>query len=130
LRNKAVSAPLERKAPALAPQIAALTRDLPSEDARLDSAIAARVDAYTRATAGHPDIRALDSAHGEQLYKQTCAACHRLKNEGGNIGPNLDGVARAASSGSWKTSSIPIAMWTPLPPDHHRNHRWPHRRRN
>ncbi len=93
LRNKLVAMMIERKTPALLPQVGTLTADLPSEDARLDAAIAARVDAFHRASARRADIRPLDPEHGQQLYQQTCAACHRLKNNGGNVGPNLDGVA-------------------------------------
>jgi putative heme-binding domain-containing protein len=75
--------------------VAKLTADLPSEDARLDGVIAQRVEAYTKASGPFPGIgsRAPDTAHGQQLFQQNCAACHRLKGQGGNVGPNLDGVA-------------------------------------
>jgi putative membrane-bound dehydrogenase-like protein len=34
-------------------------------------------------------------ANGREVYKKTCAACHRLYDEGGAIGPNLTGSDRA-----------------------------------
>jgi putative membrane-bound dehydrogenase-like protein len=42
-------------------------------------------------------IRALaakpgDAARGRDVYVKTCAVCHRVKGEGGQIGPNLDGA--------------------------------------
>jgi putative heme-binding domain-containing protein len=29
---------------------------------------------------------------GQAVFKKTCAACHRIQNEGGKVGPQLDGV--------------------------------------
>ena len=34
----------------------------------------------------------LDS--GKRVFKQNCAACHSIDNEGGSIGPQLDGVGK------------------------------------
>jgi len=34
-----------------------------------------------------------DAARGAPLYRQNCAACHRLKGEGTNVGPDLGTVA-------------------------------------
>ena len=34
-----------------------------------------------------------DPEHGAALYRQNCAACHRLKGEGNNTGPDLGTVA-------------------------------------
>ena len=34
-----------------------------------------------------------NAAHGAEVFTQNCAACHRLKNVGGSIGPSLDGIA-------------------------------------
>ncbi len=62
-----------------------LTKDLPPEDARLDFAIAQRAASFAKAKP--------DAAHGAQIFQQQCAVCHRFRNEGGNVGPNLDGVA-------------------------------------
>jgi putative heme-binding domain-containing protein len=63
---------------------AALTKDLPPEDTRLDKVIADRVKAIAAVT--------IDPTHGGAIFQQQCAACHKVKNVGGNIGPNLDGV--------------------------------------
>jgi putative heme-binding domain-containing protein len=35
-----------------------------------------------------------DRAHGHELFRATCAVCHTLKGEGGNIGPDLTGASR------------------------------------
>lgn len=35
-----------------------------------------------------------DIAHGKALFKKTCASCHKLYSEGGDIGPNLTGSNR------------------------------------
>lgn len=63
---------------------AALTKDLPAEDARLDQLIAARVTAFNPAR--H------DAVRGAQIFAQQCAICHRLQNVGANLGPALDGI--------------------------------------
>ena len=34
-----------------------------------------------------------DVQHGSELFRQNCAACHRLKGEGMNVGPDLETVA-------------------------------------
>jgi putative heme-binding domain-containing protein len=85
LRNNAVATGLVGRPQALKDRAAALTKDLPPEDARLDGVIAQRVTEYRAAK--------LNPEHGKQLFQQQCAACHKVKNVGGNIGPNLDGVA-------------------------------------
>jgi putative heme-binding domain-containing protein len=36
-----------------------------------------------------------DPAHGRQLFVKTCASCHRLFGEGGDVGPELTGSQRA-----------------------------------
>ena len=36
-----------------------------------------------------------DRAHGRVLFDKTCAACHRLFDAGGNVGPELTGSQRA-----------------------------------
>jgi putative membrane-bound dehydrogenase-like protein len=36
-----------------------------------------------------------DRSHGRQVYARTCAACHRLFGEGGDVGPDLTGSQRA-----------------------------------
>jgi len=84
LRNPLVAAALEERPQPLRDRAAALTKDLPPEDARLDGVIAKRVEAFR---AAQPD-----AAHGAQVFAQQCAVCHKLKNTGGNIGPALDGI--------------------------------------
>jgi putative heme-binding domain-containing protein len=85
LRNNAVAGPLGGRSQPLRDRVTKLTADLPPEDARLDTLIAQRVEKF-RAGGG-------DKSRGAQLFEQQCAACHKLKNIGGNIGPNLDGMS-------------------------------------
>jgi putative heme-binding domain-containing protein len=95
LRQKAAASALAvqaANAPKLGQHVALLTKDLPPEDARLDGVIAQRVEAFRAATADGAPRRA-DAAHGAQVFQQNCAVCHRFRNAGGNVGPNLDGTA-------------------------------------
>ena len=85
LRQNAVSGPLNMRGQPLKDRAAALTKDLPPEDARLDKVIADRANAYRTAKP--------NAEHGAQVFQQNCVICHRLKGNGGNIGPNLDGIA-------------------------------------
>lgn len=39
-------------------------------------------------------IAKADSKHGRVLFQKTCASCHTLFDDGGNIGPNLTGSNR------------------------------------
>ena len=84
LRNTLVATALEKRAQPLRDRAAALTKDLPAEDARLDKLIADRVAAFRAALP--------DAAHGAQVFAQQCAVCHRLQNTGANLGPALDGI--------------------------------------
>jgi len=36
----------------------------------------------------------VDLEHGRLVYKRTCAACHKLFGEGGDVGPEITGAAR------------------------------------
>src|SRR5262249_20159128 len=36
-----------------------------------------------------------DRSRGRMVYKQTCASCHRLFDDGGDVGPELTGSQRA-----------------------------------
>lgn len=85
LRNKAVAAQLAARSVPLKNRAAALTKDLPPEDARLDAVIAQRVESFRNAQP--------NAAKGAQLFAQQCVACHRFRDIGGNVGPNLDGMA-------------------------------------
>jgi putative heme-binding domain-containing protein len=84
LLNRAVSGPLTARPKPLRDRAAALVKDLPPEDARLNAVIAERAAAFAKAKP--------DTAHGAQVFQTNCATCHRFRNAGGNVGPNLDGV--------------------------------------
>jgi putative heme-binding domain-containing protein len=84
LINNAVAGPLTARPKPLRDRAAALTKDLPPEDARLNAVIAERAKAYAAAKT--------NAAHGAQVFAQNCAACHRFRSAGGNVGPNVDGV--------------------------------------
>lgn len=87
LRQKAVAAALANRPADLRDRAAALTKDLPPEDARLDAVIARRVEAFRQAK---PDL-----TKGKALFQQHCAVCHKFRGEGGSVAPNLDGVGPA-----------------------------------
>lgn len=85
LRHRHLELAFEKRPAALRQRVAALTRGLPNEDARLDALITQRV-AAAAGTKG-------DRARGAEVFARHCAACHRFRNEGGNLGPSLDGVS-------------------------------------
>lgn len=85
LRHRPVSLALADRPAALQEEVAALTRDLPPEDARLDAMIARRLGAVA--------TRKGDPVRGTALFTTHCSSCHRLRDRGGNIGPSLDGLA-------------------------------------
>ena len=64
--------------------VAELTKGIPAADARINALIRER--ALTFGRGGH------DAAKGKDVYAKHCAACHLLENQGGKIGPNLDGI--------------------------------------
>ncbi len=84
LLNRAVSGPMAARPQPLRDRVGALVKDLPPEDARLNALVAERAVAFAKTKT--------DAAHGAQVFQQTCAVCHRFRNAGGNVGPNLDGV--------------------------------------
>lgn len=44
-----------------------------------------------------PDaLEAADASRGFQVFKRTCAACHKLHGHGGNIGPDITGANRSS----------------------------------
>jgi putative heme-binding domain-containing protein len=65
-------------------RIAALTEGLPAADDRLKKMIA-----RLAATASAPEASA---EAGTAVFKKSCVACHRISNEGGKVGPQLDGI--------------------------------------
>ncbi len=84
LRHRYIADALAKRPDALRARAAALVKDLPSEDARLDALIFARTAAFAAAKP--------DATRGATLFAQHCAACHRVKDTGGNLGPSLDGI--------------------------------------
>ena len=89
LRNRLIAILITKRTDALQARADTLTKNLPPEDARLDQVIADRVKAFGAAKA--------DAEKGAQVFAQQCAVCHRFRGQGGNVGPNLDGVvARGA----------------------------------
>ncbi len=91
LRQKNVADTLAARPQILRDRAAALTKDLPPEDARLDVVIAARAETY-RAAAASPTGPKPDVSKGHAVFTANCAVCHKYRNEGGNVAPNLDGV--------------------------------------
>ncbi|MBL9202974.1 MAG: c-type cytochrome [Opitutaceae bacterium] len=84
LRHRYVAQALEKRPAAVRERAADLTRASPTEDARLDALISTRIGA----AANHQP----DAARGAPLFATHCAACHRFRDQGGNLGPSLDGI--------------------------------------
>ncbi|MBX7166924.1 MAG: c-type cytochrome [Pirellulales bacterium] len=72
--------------PELDAQLQQLTSGLPPRDERVRQLIDQRREGFHRASA--------DVAAGQAVFKQRCAACHRLGGEGTKIGPELDGIGQ------------------------------------
>jgi putative membrane-bound dehydrogenase-like protein len=70
--------------PDLDKQVAGLTKGLPPADQKLAALIKQRTARFASAK---PDREA-----GAKLFAKHCAACHRIGDQGGKVGPNLDGV--------------------------------------
>ena len=88
LRHRYVALALEKRPAELRERVAALTKSLPPEDARLDALVAYRVGALAGFKA--------DRGRGAALFTANCAACHRLRDAGGSLGPSLDGLGARA----------------------------------
>jgi putative heme-binding domain-containing protein len=84
LLRTSVTSALESRSAGIRSRVARLTSELPSETVRLDQVIAARVANYQPKRA--------DLANGAKIFALHCAACHRYKEIGANIGPSLDGI--------------------------------------
>ena len=65
-------------------QIADLTRGLPPADKKLADLIKLRTTRFTAAK--------FDKDAGAKLFTKHCAACHKIGEAGGKVGPNLDGI--------------------------------------
>ncbi|WP_373650359.1 PVC-type heme-binding CxxCH protein [Schlesneria sp. DSM 10557] len=70
--------------PDLDAKIEELTEGLPDPDDRLKQLIAQFAASFDNADAT-PDA-------GRAVFKKSCFACHRISDEGGKVGPQLDGV--------------------------------------
>jgi putative heme-binding domain-containing protein len=68
----------------VAARLAALTRDLPPMDDERQKRIDTRLAGLDPAKANVP--------HGREVFRNNCAACHRIAGEGGLVGPQLDGI--------------------------------------
>ena len=84
LRHRYLVLAFEKRPAELRARAEALTRNLPPEDARLDAVIAQRLGGAARYQ--------VDATRGATLFATHCAACHRFRNQGGNLGPSLDGI--------------------------------------
>ncbi len=65
-------------------QLADLTKGLQPADQKLAELIKQRTVKFTSAK--------LDKEAGLKLYTKHCAACHKIGEAGGKVGPNLDGI--------------------------------------
>lgn len=61
-----------------------LTQGIPAADERLKQ-LTAKLASGFLANKSSPEA-------GAAVFKKTCAGCHRINNEGGKVGPQLDGV--------------------------------------
>ncbi len=65
-------------------QLSELTKGLQPADQKLSELIKQRTVKFTSAK--------LDKEAGLKLYTKHCAACHKIGEAGGKVGPNLDGI--------------------------------------
>lgn len=84
LRNTVVAEEIGKRDPEFQACAAALTKDLPPENDRLNQLIANRAASFQSATP--------DAAHGREVFTVQCAICHQMKGNGANVGPALDGI--------------------------------------
>jgi putative membrane-bound dehydrogenase-like protein len=84
LKHRYIAQALEKRPAEVRERAAELTKALPPEDARLDAVVTARVMNLGNLKA--------DRAKGAALFAANCATCHRYQNNGGNLGPSLDGI--------------------------------------
>ena len=70
--------------PNLDKQVADLTKGLPPADKKLAALIKQRTARFAPARP--------DKELGAKLFAKHCAACHKIGEQGGKVGPNLDGV--------------------------------------
>jgi putative heme-binding domain-containing protein len=65
-------------------RIAALTKGLPTADDRINALITQRTAGFASSS---PDPK-----RGLEIFKTQCAACHKIGDLGGKVGPQLDGI--------------------------------------
>ncbi|MEO6002012.1 MAG: c-type cytochrome [Opitutus sp.] len=90
LRQRYVAAAIEKRSSDIRARVEKLTQNLPAEDARLDAVIAQRLAASSKY---QPDAK-----RGALVFAAQCAACHRLHDQGGTIGPSLDGISSRSTA--------------------------------
>ena len=66
--------------------------ELARSDSANDAARQQRIDAITRRF----DPRAASAEQGARVFAANCAACHAVRGQGGQVGPQLDGVGHRA----------------------------------
>lgn len=80
-----------------------ILRNISSEQKKEFTAITAKLEPIdkerqalitTRVLAFNTAAETVDADSGKLVFKQNCAACHAIGNEGGSIGPQLDGVGK------------------------------------
>ena len=76
-----------------------LTANLSPIDEAREKLIISRLNSFT-STPGVPES-------GKQVFAANCSACHQIANEGGLIGPQLDGI------GSWGSRSLATKILDP-----------------
>lgn len=67
-----------------------LTAGVDKIDKERDEEIAKRVTSFEHVMESSPP----PTAEGKKVFMQFCSSCHSVAEEGGNIGPNLDGLAQ------------------------------------
>ena len=70
--------------PGLNKQLADLTKGLQPADQKLAELLKQRATRFVSAKA--------DPVEGAKLFTKHCAACHKIGDQGGKVGPNLDGI--------------------------------------
>ena len=76
-------------------------------------------DLIAAVQAAEAEVRRADATRGRQLFEKHCAPCHRVGNEGGEIGPQLDGIglrglARLAEDVLDPSRIVDQAFWRTL----------------
>ncbi|PYP78303.1 MAG: dehydrogenase [Gemmatimonadetes bacterium] len=72
--------------------IRAAVADLARADSSAESTRQSRIDAITRRL----DVRTASPEQGARVFAANCAPCHSARGEGGQVGPQLDGVGHRA----------------------------------